>query len=106
MANRHCLRETGFWLDQVKQKYECKSDGELSRLLGVTKAAVSLQRAGKHEMSIKQAVKVAELLHVNPMAVICGVMFHQDPAEAEFWQSVYEQTVRENDRRRYFPESD
>lgn len=106
MANRHCLRETGFWLDQVKRQYECKSDGELSRLLGVTKAAVSLQRAGRHEMSIKQAVKVAELLHVKPMAVICGVMYHQDPAEAEFWLSVYEQTVRENDRRRYFPEAD
>lgn len=106
MANRHCLRETGFWLDQVKEKYECKSDGELSRLLGVTKAAVSLQKAGKHEMSIKQAVRVAELLHVNPMAIICGVMFHQDPAEAEFWQSVYEQTVRENDRRQYFAETD
>lgn len=106
MANRHCLHETGFWLDQAKRQYECKSDGELSRLLGVTKAAVSLQRAGRHEMSIKQAVKVAELLHVNPMAVICGVMYHQDPAEAEFWLSVYEQTVRENDRRRYFPEAD
>lgn len=106
MANRHCLRETGFWLDQVKRQYECKSDDELSRLLGVTKAAVSLQRAGRHEMSIKQAVKVAELLHVNPMAVICGVMYHQDPAEAEFWLSVYEQTVRENDRRQYFPEAD
>ncbi|EGD06468.1 helix-turn-helix transcriptional regulator [Pseudomonas sp. TJI-51] len=105
MANRHCLRETGFWLDQVKQKYACKSDGELSRLLGVTKAAVSLQKAGRHEMSIKQAVKVAELLHVNPMAVICGVMYHQDPAEAEFWLSVYEQTVRENDRRQYFSDS-
>lgn len=106
MENRHCLRETGFWLGQVKRQYECKSNGELSRLLGVTKAAVSLQRAGRHEMSIKQAVKVAELLHVNPMAVICGVMYHQDPAEAEFWLSVYEQTVRENDRRRYFPEAD
>ncbi|HHZ9383759.1 TPA: hypothetical protein ACWMJU_006656 [Pseudomonas aeruginosa] len=57
-------------------------------------------------MSIKQAVRVAELLHVNPMAIICGVMFHQDPAEAEFWQSVYEQTVRDNDRRQYFPETD
>ncbi|KLJ14547.1 hypothetical protein G1E_32240 [Pseudomonas sp. TJI-51] len=89
----------------MKQKYACKSDGELSRLLGVTKAAVSLQKAGRHEMSIKQAVKVAELLHVNPMAVICGVMYHQDPAEAEFWLSVYEQTVRENDRRQYFSDS-
>ncbi len=36
----------------------------------------------------------------------CGVMYHQDPAEAEFWKSVYEQTVKENDRRRYFPASD
>lgn len=102
MANEYHMHETGFWLEQVRERYECKSDGELARILGVTKAAISLQKAGRHEMSVKQAVKVAELLQINPMQVICGVMFHQDTGAADFWLSIYNQTVCENDRRAYF----
>ncbi|MCO3302418.1 helix-turn-helix transcriptional regulator [Pseudomonas aeruginosa] len=102
MAIRDQLHDTSYWLEEVKQRCGCSSDGELARLLNVTKQAVSMQKAGKHEMSVKQAVKVAELLKCNPMEVICGVMFHQDVMERDFWTEIFQQTVTENDRRHYF----
>jgi hypothetical protein len=36
------------------------------------------------------------------MEVICGVMFHQDVMERDFWTDIFQQTVTENDRRHYF----
>ena len=74
------------WLDMVKERCGIGSDYKLAELLGVTRQAISQQRAGKQCMSIMSAVRVAEALKLPSQAVIAGVMYYGDrETNRGFW---------------------
>ena len=60
------------YLDQVKARHGIKSDYALAQILAVTHATVSHYRHGKSVMDSTTAVKVAELLAINPLVVIAA----------------------------------
>ena len=60
------------YLDQVKARHGIKSDYALAQVLAVTHATVSHYRTGRSIMDATVAVKVAELLALNPLVVIAA----------------------------------
>ena len=61
------------YLDAVKQRHSLPSDYALAKLLRVDQTTISTYRSGRGEMDATTAVKVAELLAVNPLSVIASV---------------------------------
>lgn len=61
------------YLDAVKARHDLKSDYALAKLLHITPTTIYTYRAGRGEMDATTAVKVAELLAVNPLGVIAAV---------------------------------
>jgi sugar phosphate isomerase/epimerase len=86
----------------VKKRHKCKSDAELARILFTTKQAISMQRHETSSMQMKTAVRTAELLGVDPMLVICGVMHQMAASEADkqFWRDVFKRVVFRGEERR------
>ena len=75
------------WLDRVKKESKLTSDAKLAETLGISKVAISQQRAGKQQMSVRAAVRVAEILRLPLMLVLTSVMFHGDRASNRgFWE--------------------
>jgi len=64
------MKTTLDYVDAVKIKHDLPSDYALAKLLGVSKQAVSNYRLGKGGFDDLTAVRVAELLNLNPMEVI------------------------------------
>lgn len=58
------------YLDAVKRASGLASDYQLAHVLGVTRSAVSLYRNKKSVFDNTVALKIAELLNVDPMTVI------------------------------------
>lgn len=74
------------WLDRIREERGVESDYKLAQLLGVSKVAISQQRSGKNEMSVRAAVRAAELLNLPALLVIASVMYHGDrESNREFW---------------------
>lgn len=96
------IHDTNWWLDRVKERHQCKTDAELSRLLFTTKQAISMQRKGTSAMQVKSAVRAAELLEVNPMLVICGTMHQMAHTQEDktFWLGVFDRVQYNGDDRR------
>jgi predicted transcriptional regulator len=61
------------YLDAIKARHSLKSDYALAKLLGLSTSAIYTYRAGRGEMDSTTAVKVAELLAINPLQVIACV---------------------------------
>lgn len=70
---------------------ELKNDSRLAELLSISRQAVSQYRTGKN-MSVIVAVRVARLLHLEPMETISATMAAQATTDAErkFWTEEYE----------------
>ena len=63
-------QETAKLLDRVANKHNVPSDNKLSKLLGVTRQAVSNWRTGVSSFDDSVAVRVAELLGENPAYIL------------------------------------
>lgn len=57
-------------LDKVKSRYHLPSDYALAAKLGVTRAGISGYRHGRSKLGDEAAIKVAELLEIDPGYVL------------------------------------
>ena len=62
------------WLMLLKHKKNNCSDYQLSKILGITQQAVSLQMLGKSVMSDETALKVAKELEMSPLLLVVSVI--------------------------------
>ncbi|WP_175784544.1 helix-turn-helix domain-containing protein [Burkholderia ambifaria] len=67
------MKTTAQWLDAIKDHLSLPSDYAVAKYLGVTRAAVSRYRNGLSVFDEKTAIRVAELLDVQPFEVIASV---------------------------------
>ncbi|WP_244126221.1 hypothetical protein [Burkholderia gladioli] len=60
------------YLDAVKARLDLPSDYATAKVLGLTRAAVSKQRSGQSAFDDLTAVRVAEILGIDPIEVIAA----------------------------------
>jgi Phage related protein/Helix-turn-helix len=60
------MKTTVQFLDAVKAKHNLPSDYALAKILGITRSGVSKFRVGKDYLGEDTAIKVAELLDLDP----------------------------------------
>jgi transcriptional regulator with XRE-family HTH domain len=80
------------YLDAVKKRLGISSDYALAKALGISQQAVSNYRAGRSKMDDDVALTIAELLGINPLAVIAAANAERaktDEARAR-WINVFE----------------
>ncbi|AYX28118.1 helix-turn-helix domain-containing protein [Burkholderia pseudomallei] len=64
------MKTTVEYLDAIKVRLDLPSDYAVAKALGLTRAAVSKQRLGHSVFDDTTALRVAEILGVDPMEVI------------------------------------
>lgn len=80
------------YIDAVKSKTGAASDYQLAKILGITQQAVSSLRVKRTFIGDETAIKVAELLEIDPGIVIAAVHAERAKSEAErnAWRSMFE----------------
>lgn len=82
------MKTTTDYLDMIQQQYgeETRNDNRLATKLGVTRQAISQYRKGQ-QMSVAVALKVADLLGIDPAEPVFASLYHQAATqqEREFW---------------------
>lgn len=76
-------------LTTVKSRYHLQSDGRLAALLGHTRQSISLLMAGKNYLGDEAALKVADLLEMDPAYVIACM--HAEREKNQEVRKVWEQ---------------
>lgn len=84
------ILSTRHFLQELKRQRGIRSDYELARILGVSRAGVSKWQNRKSQMDDYRAVLVAQLLGRDPLEVLAWVNCERAkrPAEREFWRSL------------------
>jgi transcriptional regulator with XRE-family HTH domain len=74
----------------LKAKHDLESDYAIAKLLGITKNAVSLYRNGKAYMGDEVALKVADLLDLDPAYVITCMHAEREKTQAlkKIWSRI------------------
>lgn len=86
------------FIDELKAYYGLTSDYQAAKKLGISTTTISGYRAGRSFLSDDIALKVAELLEVDPLIVIACVnaerFSRQGSAEVfNFWIELAEQAI-------------
>lgn len=83
-------------LEAVKVKRGISSDYALAKVLGVTQAATSSYRTGNSKISDDVALTVAEVLKLNPLAVIALANAERAKTEEQKakWLAIAERTEK------------
>lgn len=88
------MRSTLFFLEKVldQERGNIDNDSQLADFIGVSRQSMSSYRNNGVSMNIRAAVRVAEILVVSEMEIICCVMHEQSkrPADKKFWRDRYE----------------
>ena len=77
------MKTTVEYLDAVKARRDLPSDYAAAKLLGVTRAAVSRYRLGQGYFEDIVALRVAEILEIDPMEVIAAVNIERARTESD-----------------------
>jgi hypothetical protein len=84
------MKTTVHFLDALSRKYGDASDYRLAKIIGVRASAISGYRAGRSNFDDRVAIKVAELLEIDPMHVIASMHAvrakHSD--ERQVWEGL------------------
>lgn len=77
------------YIDQIRKQRELPSDYAAAKVLGVNKERVSSYRRGV-EFSDEMAIRVAELLGLEPLKVLADVRAQsaKDDQTRQFWRKV------------------
>lgn len=75
-------------LNAAKAKLEINSDYALAKVLGVGKGRIGNYRAGSCKPDEQACFKLAEILEVDPAAIIAAVRLEgeKEPTKREFWR--------------------
>lgn len=86
------MNTTQQYLDAVKAKHGAASDYALSKVLGVSHQQITNYRRKGYGLGNETAIKVAELLEIDPGIVIAAVHAERAKSEAErnAWRSMFE----------------
>lgn len=77
------MKTTVEYLNAVKARRDLPSDYAAAKLLGVTRAAVSRYRLGQGYFEDIVALRVAEILEIDPMEVIAAVNLERARTESD-----------------------
>lgn len=91
------MKKTTDYLDEViRQHGGLKNDSQLAHFLHITRQAISKYRTEKGSMHIITAVRIAEILDLDPMETISATMYEQSTTEEhlEFWKEHYNGALR------------
>lgn len=77
------MKTTIEFLDAVKAKHGVASDYALAPILGVTRSAMSKYRQKKDFLGDSTAIRVAELLEIDPLIVVASVHFERSKIDQE-----------------------
>ncbi len=99
MKTKVQLHKTIYWLEQVRKIYGDCSDTQLAQILHTTKQALSKQINGETQMSVEQAVRVAQILDISPFVVICGTAGGSDRDEKFWTAALAEYELRQKNER-------
>jgi hypothetical protein len=85
------MKTTVQYLDAVKRRLDLPSDYAIAKALGLTRAAVSKQRNGDSSFDDLTAVRVAEILGLDPMEVIaaCNAERARDDDARRVWERLW-----------------
>lgn len=86
------MKTTIDFLSDLKAAYNLTTDGQLHRLLGVSRASISRLQSGKDYFGDENAIKVANLLKIDPAFVLASVHFERAKKDAEkaVWKGIIE----------------
>lgn len=86
------MKTASQWMEIIVQTYEVKNQSALARLLDVTRSSICQNKEGKHAINVTTALKIADLLGINPMLVIASTMHEQEhkPENKALWAKAYE----------------
>lgn len=106
------MKTASQWMEIIVQTYEVKNQSALARLLDVTRSSICQNTEGKHAINVTTALKIADLLGINPMLVIASTMCEQEhkPQNKALWVKAYE-IAEQHERRapskrtKYLPRS-
>lgn len=84
------MKTTVEFLNAVKAKHHLPSDGRLAVMLGLTRASISRFQQGKDFLGDETAMKVADLLDIDPAFVVACVHAERAkrPEEKALWSSI------------------
>lgn len=90
---------TNQYLNAVKLSRDMKNDAELASRLEITGASISAMRHGKTHMGDSTALKVAELLGIEPYAVLadCHAERNKRTPAGRAWKTAAERLRTEKD---------
>lgn len=85
------MKTTKEWLDQLAEEYGARNASSVARLLGVSRSSISQNKNGLHSLSMNTALKVADLLGVDPVMVIASSMQEtlKNECAKEIWKLAY-----------------
>ena len=89
------MKTTKIYVDEVACLYaKVKNDSHLATLLGVKRQTLSQYRHGQ-SMSVLMAVRIADMLQLDPMETIAVTMYEQSRKDEDrtFWLHQYEKAV-------------
>ncbi|HDR9032659.1 TPA: helix-turn-helix domain-containing protein [Burkholderia vietnamiensis] len=66
------MKTTVEWLDAVKARLDLPSDYAAAKALGVTRSTISGYRTGRSVFDEKTAIRVAEIMDIDPFEVIAA----------------------------------
>lgn len=80
------------YLDQAKERLHLPSDYALSKKLGVTTSAISNYRSGRSRIDDDVALKVAQILGLNPLEVIAAANVERAKTDEmrDMWRGLME----------------
>ncbi len=88
------MRSSIFFLEKVldQERGKIANDSQLAAFLGISRQSMSGHRNNGKSLAVRTAVRVAEVLSVDPMEIICCVMFEQAKKQDDkkFWKLNYE----------------
>lgn len=84
------MHNTADFLDLLREKFQLPSDYAVSKLLGVSRQAISHYRHGNDSFSDEAAMKVAEFLNLEPGYVVacCRAQRASTPALIGMWETL------------------
>ena len=86
------MKTTIEFLDELKARKGGISDYAVAKILGVTQQTISKYRVGKDYLGDSTAIRVAELLEINPAIVVSAVHAERSKSEQEkaVWREIFE----------------
>lgn len=86
------MKTTIEFLDELKARNGGASDYAIAKVLGITHQCISRYRVGKDYFGDLTAIRVAELLEINPAIVVSAVHAERSKSEQEkaVWREIFE----------------